>query len=155
MSQSRQDQWGEASRGLAAFLDQAVEESGKSRRTIATETNINKDALRRILAGTRPATLPEALAILDVSGHAPRSAMLIAMAACSDRAEEWQHTGLLEFLEAFIGELPNALEQALGERLREIRPRWAAGTAQRTARLLSDHLSRLEQQEQHAFALPS
>lgn len=153
MAQSRKDEWGEASRGLADFLDHAVEESGKSRRTIAAQTNINKDALRRILAGIRPATLPEALAILDASGHAPRTSLMLALAGYSQRTADWQNSAVLEFLENFISELPAALDQALGERLLDLRPRWARGAAHRTAGLLSDHLSQLERQDEQSFAL--
>ena len=153
MAQSTQDRWEEASRDLAAFLDHAVEESGKSRRTIAAETNINKDALRRILAGTRPATLPEALAILDASGNAPRTSLMLALAGYSQLTVDWQNSAVLEFLETFISELPAALDLALGERLEDVRPRWAKGAAHRTACLLSDHLAQLERQDEQSFAL--
>lgn len=153
MAQNRQDEWGEASRGLAAFLDHAVEESGKSRRTVAAETNINKDALRRILAGTRPATLPEALAILDASGHAPRTSLMLTLIGNSQQTFDWQNSAVLEFLETFLGELPTALDQALGERLHDVRPRWARGAAHRTASLLSEHLMQLERQDEQTFAL--
>ena len=153
MARNTNDKWGELSRGVAAFLDHAVDESGKSRRTIAAQTNINKDALRRILAGTRSATLPEALAILDASGHAPRTSLMLALAGYSQRSKDWQNSGVLEFLETFISELPSALDQALGERLLDVRPRWAKGTAHRTAGLLSDHLAQLERQDEKSFAL--
>ena len=153
MAQSRQHEWGEVSRGLAAFLDHAVEESGKSRRTIAAETNINKDALRRILAGTRPATLPEALALLGASGHAPRTSLMLALAGYPQLTVDWQNSAVLEFLETFISELPAALDQALGEKLLDVRPRWAKGAAHRTAGLLSDHLAQMERQDEQSFAL--
>ena len=153
MAESRHDNWGEASRGLAAFLDHASEESGKSRRAIAAQTNINKDALRRILAGTRPATLPEALAILDASGHAPRTSLMLALAGYSQLTVGWQNSAVLEFLESFISELPVALDQALGERLPDLRARWARGAAHRTAGILSDHLVQLERQDEQSFAL--
>ena len=153
MARNTNDKWEELSRGVAAFLDHAVDESGKSRRTIAAQTNINKDALRRILAGTRSATLPEALAILDASGHAPRTSLMLELAGYSQRSKDWQNSGVLEFLETFISELPSALDQALGERLLDVRPRWAKGTAHRTAGLLSDHLAQLERQDEQSFAL--
>ncbi|MFK4004006.1 hypothetical protein [Qipengyuania sp. NPDC077563] len=153
MTQSRQDKWGEASRDLAAFLDHAVGESGQSRRTIAAQTNINKDALRRILAGTRPATLQEALTILDACGHAPRTSLMLALAGYSQQTVDWQSSAVLQFLETFISELPAALDQALGERLLDVRPRWARGAAHRTAGLLSDHLAQLERQDEQSFAL--
>lgn len=153
MAQGTPKNWEETSRGLAAFLGHAVQESGKSRRTIAAEASINKDALRRILAGTRPATLPEALAILDASGYAPRTSLMLALAGYSQRTVDWQNSAVLEFLETFISELPSALDQALGERLLDVRPRWAKGAAHRTAGLLSDHLLQLERQDAQIFAL--
>ena len=153
MTQSRQEKWREASRDVAAFLDHAVGESGKSRRTIAAKTGINKDALRRILAGTRPATLQEALAILDESGHAPRTSLMLALAGYSQWTVDWQNSAVLEFLETFISELPAALDKALGPRLLDVRPRWARGAAHRTAGLLSDHLVQLERQDEQSFAL--
>ena len=153
MAEGRQDSWEAASRDLAAFLDHAVQESGKSRRTIAAETNINKDALRRILAGTRPATLAEALALLDASGHAPRTSLMLALAGYPQLTVDWQNSAVLEFLEAFISELPSALDLALGDRVLDVRPRWARGAAHRTAGLLSDHLAQLERQDEQSFAL--
>jgi hypothetical protein len=153
MTHSRQEQWEQASRDLAAFLDHSVQESGKTRRTVAAETAINKDALRRILSGTRPATLREALAILDASGHAPQTSLILALTGYSQWTIDWQNSGVLEFLEAYISELPTALDQALGERLLDVRPRWARGAAHRTAGLLSDHLVQLERQDEQSFAV--
>lgn len=153
MAQDRQDIWGEASHGLAAFLDRAVDESGKSRRTIAAQTNINKDALRRILSGARPVTLSEALAILDASGYAPRTSLMLAVLGYSQQTVDWRNPAVLEFLEGFISELPAALDQALGEKLLDVRPRWAKGAARRTAVLLSDHLAQQERQDEQNFAL--
>ena len=49
---------------LARLLAAAVEQSGRARCDIARETGIHKDALRRILVGSRSATLAEALRIL-------------------------------------------------------------------------------------------
>lgn len=141
------------SRELAALLAHAVQESGQTRLAIAARAAINKDALRRILSGARPATFHEALAILAASGDAPHSAIILALLGRSDRATEWNRTGLLEFLEGFIAELPDALEEVLGERLQEVRPRWAKGAAHRTARLLSDHVEQLERQDAQSFAV--
>lgn len=153
MAQSRLDKWGQASRDLAAFLNHAVRESGKSRRTIATQTNINKDALRRILGGIRPATLQEALAILDASGRAPLPSLIFVLAGYPQRTDDRQNSAVLEFLETYISELPAALDQVLGEKILDVRPRWARGAALRTAALLSDHLAQLEQQDEQSFAL--
>ena len=141
------------SREVAALLAHAVQESGQTRLTIAARAAINKDALRRILSGARPVAFHEALAILAASGDAPQSAIILALLGRYDRATEWSGTGLLEFLEIFIAELPDALEEVLGERLQEVRPRWAKGAAHRTARLLSDHVEQLERQDAQSFAL--
>ncbi|MGI9375735.1 MAG: hypothetical protein ACR2PC_06485 [Tsuneonella suprasediminis] len=78
---------------------------------------------------------------------------MLALAGYSQRTVDWQNSAVLEFLENFMSELPAALDQALGERLLDLRPRWARGAAHRTAGLLSDHLLQLERQDEQSFAL--
>ena len=56
---------------LARLLLAAVEASGRARCDIARDAQIHKDALRRVLAGERSASLGEALRILAASGVAP------------------------------------------------------------------------------------
>lgn len=78
---------------------------------------------------------------------------MLALAGYSQWTVDWQNSAVLQFLETFISELPAALDQALGERLLDVRPRWARGAAHRTAGLLSDHLLQLERQDEQSFAL--
>ena len=56
---------------LARLLLAAVEASGRHRCDIARDAQIHKDAMRRVLAGERSASLGEALCILAASGVAP------------------------------------------------------------------------------------
>ena len=78
---------------------------------------------------------------------------MLALAGYPQLTVDWQNSAVLEFLEAFISELPSALDLALGDRVLDVRPRWARGAAHRTAALLSDHLAQLERQDEQSFAL--
>ena len=64
-----------------------------------------------------------------------------------DQAIAWLQSDLAQFFEEFTGELPAALERALGNQISDVRPRWAKGTAHRVARLLSDHIEELERRD--------
>lgn len=147
------DDWRESARSLQSLLAAAVDASGETRRTIAARSGIHKDALRRILAGTRPVAICEAMAILDASGSAPRTALILALTGRADRAADWHRTEILDFIEAFVVAFPHAIEAVLGERMHEIRPRWAKGAAHRTARLLAEHVDQQERQDAQSFAV--
>ena len=51
------------------------------------------------------------------------------------------------FFEELFCALPGALERILGNQIHDVKPRWAKGTAQRLARLLSDHIEELERKD--------
>lgn len=132
---------------LARLLLAAVEASGRTRSDIARNAQMHKDALRRVLAGERSASLGEALRILAASGAAPHAHLLLFLVSSGDHAIAWLQSDLAQFFEDFTGELPSALERVLGNQVHSVRPRWAKGTAHRVARLLSDHIEELERRD--------
>ena len=132
---------------LARLLLAAVGASGRTRCDIARDAQIHKDALRRVLAGERSASLGEALRILAASGVTPQAHILLFLVSSGDHAIAWLQSDLAQFFEDFTGELPSALERVLGNQVHNVRPRWAKGTAHRVARLLSDHIEELERRD--------
>lgn len=132
---------------LAKLLLAAVETSGRARCDIARKAQIHKDALRRILAGERSASLGETLRILAASGVPPQAHLLLFLVGSSDHAVRWLQSDLADFFEDFTSELPFTLERVLGNQLHDVKPRWAKGTAHRVARLLSDHIDELERKD--------
>lgn len=132
---------------LARLLLAAVEVSGQARCVIARDAQIHKDALRRILAGERSASLGEALRILATCNVAPHAHLLLFLVGSGDQAIAWLQSDLARFFEDFTGELPFALERVLGNQVHDVKPRWAKGTAHRVARLLSDHIDELERKD--------
>lgn len=132
---------------LSRLLRAAVEESGRARCNIARDTGIHKDALRRILAGTRSASLAESLRILAAAGAAPNAHLLLFLAAGGNQAASWLQSDLARFFEDLICELPGALERVLGNQIHDVKPRWAKGTAHRVARLLGDHIDELNRKD--------
>lgn len=132
---------------LARLLLAAVEASGRARCNIAHDAQIHKDALRRVLAGERSASLGEALRILSACGVAPHAHLLLFLVSSGDHAIDWLQSDLAQFFEDFSGELPSALERVLGNQIYDVKPRWAKGTAHRVARLLSDHIEEIERKD--------
>ena len=132
---------------FARLLLAAVEASGRARCDIARDAQIHKDALRRVLAGERSASMGEALRILAASGAAPHAHLLLFLVSGGDQAIAWLQSDLAQFFEDFCGELPSALERVLGNQVHDVKPRWARGTAHRVARLLSDHIEELERKD--------
>ena len=132
---------------LAHVLLTAVSTSGRTRAAIAQDAMLHKDAFRRILAGERSASVGEALRILAGCNIRAHPALVLCLCIGAKRTAEWLDTDFGNFLEEFLAELPSALERVLGNQLGEIRPRWAKGTAQRVARLLSDHIDELEKKD--------
>ena len=120
---------------LARLLLAAVEASGRARCDIARDAQSQKDALRRVLAGERSASLGEALRILAASGVAPHAHLLLFLVSGGDHAIAWLQSDLAQFFEDFSGELPSALERVLGNQVHDVKPRWAKGTAHRVALL--------------------
>jgi len=132
---------------LARLLCAAVEESGRPRCDIARDAQVHRDALRRILTGTRSATIGEALRILSASGVAPHAHLLLFLTCGSEQAVAWLQSDLASFFCEFSAEFPVALERILGNQITDVKPRWAKGTANRVARLLSDHIIELERKD--------
>ena len=89
---------------LARLLLAAVEASGRARCDIARDAQIHKDALRRVLAGERSASLGEALRILAASGVAPHAHLLLFLVSSGDHAIAWLQSDLAQFFEDFSGE---------------------------------------------------
>ncbi|MBE5073310.1 helix-turn-helix transcriptional regulator [Erythrobacteraceae bacterium E2-1 Yellow Sea] len=137
----------ESHAGLSSLLAANVSNSGKTRTEISRQTSIHKDALRRILTGERAASLAEASHILNACGVDPKLSLALFILTDADQAIQWIDTEVGDFLGAFFTGLPVALTCELGSRLQEVRPRWAKGTAQRLARLLSDHIDDLERRD--------
>lgn len=134
--------------GLAHLLAAAVEASGRAKCDIAADAKLHKDALRRVLQGERSATMGEALRILEASRAAPRAHLLLFLVCGEDQAIDWLQSGLAEFFEEFSTEFPQAMHRSLGDNVGDVKPRWAKGTANRVARMLSDHISELERKDQ-------
>src|SRR3546814_18129166 len=74
---------------LARLLLAAVEASGRARCDIARDAQIHKDALRRVLAGERSASLGEALRILAASGVPPPAHPLLFLVRSGVHAIRW------------------------------------------------------------------
>jgi hypothetical protein len=136
---------------VCAILEEAVRQSGRARQEISMRSAIHKDALRRILGGTRSPSLKEALAILDAAGSQASTSLILCLVGDHAHGREWMGEPVEEFIEAFLSELPVALERLLGNQIQEIRPRWAKGAAHRVARLISDHLEDIDRRDQHVF----
>ena len=132
---------------LARLLNAAVNTSGRARCDLARDAEIHRDALRRTLAGDRPASLGEAMRILGASGVASRAHLILFLLGKEDQAVAWLNSDAAQFFGEFSSELPCALERALGNQLHDIKSRWAKGAAHRVARLLSDHIDELERKD--------
>lgn len=132
---------------LSRLLSAAVVASGRTRCAIASDAGLHRDAFRRVLAGSRPATLGEATRILAACGLPPRPHLNLVLCGQGERAISWIDGELATFLDEFGRELPIALERVLGNQLNEVRARWAKGTAHRVAKLLSDHMEELERRD--------
>ncbi len=111
------------------------------------EASLHRDALRRVLKGELNPIVSEVLRILHASGAAPHAHMTLYIAGDGDRAAEWLQTELALFFDAFVRELPAALEQQLSNQFHDIKPRWARGTTQRVARLLAEHINELTRKD--------
>ena len=128
---------------LSTLLCQAVSDSGCTRADIGKTASINKDSLRRILNGERPASLAQAFAILHAAKAEPYADLILFLASGGVAAQAFR-SDISQFLEGFLTELLPARERVLGNQLSEVKPRWAKGAAHRLARILADHIDELE-----------
>ena len=133
--------------GISTLLNQAASTSGRSQVRIASEAEIDRGTMRRILAGKREVTVSEALRILYGTGASPHAHLLLYLAADQGRASSWLQTDLALFFEELVRHLPDALETHLGDHLHDVKPHWANGTAKRVARLLAGHMEDLARKD--------
>lgn len=135
------------SAGVSRLLNEAASTSGRSQVRIASEAEIDRGRMRRILAGRLEATVSEALRILYGTGASPHAHLLLYLAADQDRASRWMQTDLALFFEELVRHLPEVLETQLGDHLHDVKPHWANGTAKRVARLLAEHINDLARKD--------
>ncbi|WP_226018699.1 transcriptional regulator [Novosphingobium sp. FKTRR1] len=125
---------------LARLLTAAADRSGKSRREIARSADMNKDTFLRILRGEKAISLDDAMRVLEATGMASSSALLLAILGHEDLAVEWLGEDVGAFLDQFLTALPVTMNETLGHRIADLRPRWAVGTSRLVARLLAKHI---------------
>ena len=125
---------------LARALTCAVDGADKPRHRIAREVGMHKNTLLRVTRGERPIGLDEAERIFFACGVPARSVMVLVLTGHEDLAAKWMYHGMAEFLEEFMNTLPANLDEALGERIGDLRPRWATGTSRLVARMLAKHI---------------
>ncbi len=125
---------------LVHVLACAVENAGKPRGQIAEQAGMHRQTLMKLVRGERAIKLEDAARILSVCGVPVRSTLMLALSGQEEFACRWMHHEIGLFLEEFLTSLPSALDEALGERSDELRPKWAKGTSQLVARLLANHI---------------
>lgn len=125
---------------VARLLERAVRESGKTNSEIARLSGMKRDSLRRSLSGDRPATLGEAMAILDAAEYPGEETLLLLLLAGEDFALLRGGSGPARFLGELFKRAPNEIIEQLGDNIDELRPRWASGTAKLLARTLQHHI---------------
>jgi len=132
---------------LARLLTAAVDRSGKSRREIARDAGMNKDTFLRALRGARAITLDDAKHVLEASGLPSNGALLLAILGHEDLAVEWLGENAGAFLDQFLAALPVTMNETLGPRIADLRPRWAIGTSRLVARLLAKHIDEVAERD--------
>jgi len=131
---------GQENAWLVCVLACAVENAGKSRGQIADQAGMHRQTLMKLVRGERVIKLEDAARILSACGVPVRSTLMLALSGQEQFACRWMHHELGLFLEEFLISLPPALDEVLGERRDELRPKWAKGTSQLVARLLANHI---------------
>lgn len=125
---------------VARLLERAVGACGKSISEIARLSGMKRDSLRRSLAGDRPFTLNEVLAVLEAADHAGEETLLLMLLAGEDFALAQGGTAPARFLGDLFRRAPVEIIEQLGDNIEELRPRWASGTAKLLARTLHQHI---------------
>jgi antitoxin HigA-1 len=125
---------------LARTLARAIENSGRPKRDIASETGFHKDALLRVIRGTRSVTVDEALRLFEAAGVPARGTLFLALAGKEELAANWMHHEMGKFWDELVSSMPGTLNDALQDKFNEVRPRWAVGTSRLVARLVSEHI---------------
>ena len=78
--------------------------------------------------------------ILEACGAPVRATLALVLAGHETLAAQWMHHAMGAFLDEFFSALPGELHEALGDRIGDLRPRWAIGTSRLVARMLSKHI---------------
>ena len=132
-------------KGLVAAL---LQRSRFSQRELCDRTGLSKDQLSRTFSRKRPVELGEALTLLDAADMPARGAITLALFERPDLAVEWSGSGLSEFLETLMRELPAAMMVELGDGVDRVNPRWGAQVARFVAQRLGHHIQEVIAQEQ-------
>ena len=101
---------------------------------------MNKDTFLRVLRGEKAVTIEETSRVLDACGFSSNGALLLAILGHEDLAVEWLGEDAGAFLDQFLAALPVTMNETLGPRIADLRPRWAIGTSRLVARLLAKHI---------------
>lgn len=128
---------------LARVLTHAIATSEKPKHQIASEAGIHRETLLKIMRGERAISIDRAMRIFEVCGACPHAALLLTLAGEEVLACEWMYRETGAFLDQFITCLPGQLDRTLGRRVADLNPRWATGTSQLVAKLLSRHIDDL------------
>lgn len=128
---------------LARVITHAIETADKPKHQIAREAGIHRETLLKVMRGERAISIDRAVSLLDVCGASPHATILLTLAGEEALACEWMHRDMAAFLNAFITSLPGQLDRILGRRVDDLKPRWASGTSQLVAKLLSKHIDDL------------
>jgi antitoxin HigA-1 len=134
---------GDANARLAWTLTRAVEGSPQPRYAIARRAGLHKETLLRTLRGEKPISIEQAARILKACDVPGNIVMALALTGHEKFAAEWMHSDMGSFLEEFFAALPGSLEEALGDELHDLKPRWATGAAKLLARTLKLHVADL------------
>ncbi|MCL9998468.1 MAG: helix-turn-helix domain-containing protein [Erythrobacter sp.] len=115
----------------------------KPKHQIANEVGIHRETMLKVMRGERAISIDRAVRFLEVCSVSPHAIIVLTLAGEEVLACEWMHREMGEFLDEFIISLPGQLDRTLGRRVDYLRPRWATGTSQLVAKLLSRHIDDL------------
>ena len=133
----------DANARLAWTLARAVEGSARPRYAIAQSAGMHRETLQSAMQGEKPITLQQAARILNACDVPVNATLTLAIVGHEELAAEWMHNEMGAFLEAFLIALPGSLHEALGDRIYDLKPRWAGGTAKLLGRTLTQHIADL------------
>lgn len=128
---------------LPNLLSRAVNTSGRSLSEIARRADMKRDSLRRSLAGDRPATLDEAMRILEAAGYAGEQTFTLALLVDEEFALAQTGSAPGMFLGELLRRAPAEIVAELGDEIEDLKPRWATGTAKLLAKTLMQHVTEL------------
>lgn len=132
-------------KGLVAAL---LQQSRFSQRELCDRTGLSKDQLSRTFSRKRPVELREALTLVDAADMPARAAITLALFERPDLAVEWSRSGMSEFLETLIRELPEAMLAELGDGIDRVNPRWGKLAARFVAQRIAHHVQEIIDREE-------